>query len=344
MDYGKLALSKIEDLSQMMLSAKGKTTGFKFLLFLVTESTEFNGIYNSSTVVFKSVNAPLFLDVFFCLESAVEGVCNCKIHLNNAVLDSKIIETDAGKNQYQLSFVGNGDLNGECSLKISFDFGDIINRKISGLNMRLFGNIENINEKSKLIVSEEGSFVKLAYNDRDFVYYCIILNNKILTMSKFFKRGDFSFCACRHLGDDNKYDIIYFFVDESKLFMQVIPYHSDFLPYRLLLDENVTAIDCVKTESPRGCMLYYLKGGKVICRPVEKDILQNKILADCGIEALTAPLCINISAMQGENEGFGFVLNEKKDKNSLYLHIGKFYSTPYDTVNAQITATVEDLL
>lgn len=345
MDYGKLAYTKLEDLNRKISEKTDENGSYNILLYDYEDTVSFTGNFKSSAVIFNCVKeTALAVDISIVISSTADLTSKCSINLNNALLDTKVINIITGTRQYNFSFLCSGLTKGENNLNFCITCLDTITRQKKGLYIKLSGEgIENITTDSKIVISEEGGYTIASYNDRDYIYYQMVDGSyKFILSSKYLKRGDYSFCSSLYYSGGIKCDVIYFFIDEGKLYMNVRPYDSDFVTYRMLIDENVSSISCVKSEKPYGCMLFYIKSGTVYCRPVLKDSVLNKILPLKEQKIIFSPGAKNVTAVNGFENGCAFILNENSGKNTMYMHIGTAESAPADTINASVNITIED--
>jgi hypothetical protein len=327
------AVAKIEELQRLVSAKKANTQNT--LLFNIPLSEQFTGSFALYENFEAESGGDVSADFTFDMENPTACECTVIAYLNDCEIESRIIAAGSGKGQYAASFLFCAEV-GKHQIKFEIISGSASAITLKGVCIKLFGSIKSAAGNVKLITRQESGIPCAAYNDEKYVYYCIINGENLITARRFLYRGDYTFCVCRHEGED--YDAIYFYTDQGKLFMRVIPCTSQFDSYAIILDEGVTSVSAEESASPCGCVLYYLKGGNVygiIARKEENGL----ILPGSGGVVANSPLASRVSAVSGL-DCCGFVLTEKNGSNSLYLHKGQ-YCQAGETINAQIEAYLE---
>lgn len=341
MDYGKLALTKIEDIQYYIQNLKSNNKINTLQIEPNINETFIN--YYSYSDNFKALSQDFVtIDITFIIDNPTSAECLIKAYLNTAEIDSKNIVIGSGIGQYLIRFMAKTQEE-DNNIKFEINFTDNISRTIKNLSLRISGNIQSATNSNKIVVSKENTYTKVAYNDKDFIYYCYLFGENLQLSKRFFYRGDYTFSACKHNTENYEYDIIFYYLDEGKLFMHVIPYYSVFESYKILIDENVTSVCSAVCENPCGCILYYLKGGNVYYLVAEKNQNDGLVLPSKSKIATSSMTANKVFAVKGQNV-CGFILNEKNSNNTMYLYKGNFYNAEKDTVNANILAYIEDLL
>lgn len=343
MDYGKTAYYRTEELSRMINGGKKDEVLYGAVIGTFEGSESFSGNYKREGIRFCcKKGVPLEINISLTLSSAAAAACGLKLILNGAFLDTRQLNITQGTRQYAYNFTCINSEKGENSLFFQITNPDNAALTLAQSEVKISGaDISEVTGEARLAVSREGGFEFVAHNSGDYVYYDFIAGQDLYTSEKNIKRGDFSFCSCLYKSGTLKSDIIYFYTDEGKLFMDVRPYDSDFERYRMLIDENAAGICCVETLSPCGCMLFYIKGGTVYCRPVQKDLCLNKILPCEPQKAAFSPGAKFLTGVQGVSKGYAFILSSSSGTNTMYMHDGGAKEESGGTVNASAVIFTE---
>jgi hypothetical protein len=329
------AVAKIEELQRLAAVSAKKANAQNTLLFNIPLSEQFTGSFALYENFEANGGGEVSADFTFDIENPTACEFTVSAYLNDCEIESKIIAAGGGKGQYAASFLFYAEA-GKHQIKFTLISGGASASTLKGACIKLFGNIKSATGNVKLITRKESGIPCAAYNDEKYVYYSTINGENLITARRYLYRGDYTFCVCRH--EDEGYDALYFYTEEGKLFMQVIPCTSGFEPYGILIDEGVTSVSAEESVSPCGCVLYYLKGGNVYGIIARKE--ENGLILPCsgGIVA-NSPLASKVSAVSGL-DCCGFILTERNGLNSLYLHKGQ-YCEADETINAQIEAYLE---
>jgi len=333
MDYGKLALLKIEDLERLIRGGAKSAGGIKMAVFELKGEGD-AAAFSSNEEAFVSGEGTLCAELSFFSESE----CSCIVFLfiDGVLFDAK--ETALG-GSCSLSFWGELP-RGRHSFKVTFK---ALSGQLSGIKnlaAKLWGDVAYAEYEGKLEAFEHAGFVRAAYCDSEKVRLAAHAGGDFLTTDVFVKRGDFSFCPLVHPGGQG-YDFLYFFCDEGKLYMQALPLYSSFESYRQVIDDGVTKISCAASSSPAGAMLYYLKGGSMHIRHIALEGGQVRVSAP--FASLFLPKAYQVSAVRGLDKGIGFAAAQKGTGGSLFLSRCGFEALPGEAIRAGVTCRIEGL-
>jgi hypothetical protein len=333
MDYGKLALLKIEDMERLLRDGAKRDGGLRMIVFELRGEGD-AASFSSHEETFVSGEGSLCAELSFFSESS----CRCSISLliGGVPFDAKEVELGGG---CAVSFSGEVP-KGRHSLKVAFEAlsGQLLG--IKNLFAKLWGDVAYAEYEGKLEAFEHGGFVRAAYCDSEKVRLAVYYGGDFLITDVFQKRGDFSFCPITH-PDGQSYDLLYFFCDEGKLYMHVLPVHSAFSQYRQLIDEESSRISCAASKSPCGALLYYLKGGSVHIRHIALEGGKVKVSAPFAVVPL--PKAYQVSAVKGLEKGIGFAVAERGANGRMYLSRCGFEALPDEAVRASVRCFIEGL-
>lgn len=334
MDFREAA-AKIEDLQRLVLSQK-KQAEQNTLVYNIPLSKVFTDSFDIFQDFSCIKSGKVAVDFIFEIDNPEAQMCNVAIYIDGDEADCRETDTAAGKGQYSVSFALNIEA-GSHNIMLKINYSGGASRVVKGVCIKLCGSIKSNGESSKILVCKEDTFTCAAYNDKNNVYYCVVENQNLQPARIFKLRGDYTFCQCKH-GSGGAYDAVYFYTDEGKLFMLAIPCYSAFATYRILLDEGVTSV-AAAAHLDEGCTLYYLKGGNVYMITVNKEgglLVPSR--RGTAASSVTAKKVTPVCDIEG---GSAFVLTNKSGDNTFYLFSGS-YSGGGDSVNAQITANIEE--
>lgn len=333
MDYGKLALLKIEDIERLLRGRAKSDGGIKMIAFEL-KGTLSSGEFVSEEAAFVSGEGRINAELSFFSQSP--AACSVSLLIDGVPFDEKKVQASG---QCVVSFFGDIPSGKHFLRAVLKPLGGSLNGT-AGAAVRLWGEVSFAEYEGKLAAFEYGGLVRAACCDSESVRLYVYFEGELLPTNVFERRGDFCYCPLAHPSGPG-YDLLYFFCDEGKLCMHAIAVYSGFSDYREMIDEGVTKVACAASDNPKGALLYYLKGGSVFIRHASLE--GGRVRISAPFERVPLPKADRISAVRGLLKGAGFAATEKGGKNSLYLSDCGLGSLTQDTVCAVFWCGMEGL-
>ncbi len=336
-----MLLSKIEDLNRMVSGMRQGEKGGTIACDAFTEKTFTAELEFTPLQFVINSGGALCVDLIFSLKSASNFNITIKIYLSGAQFDIKSYPVEGGTLTLHHNCFSAYAEKGQYVLGVSISADGGGEKQIVNCQAKLQGDVGYVSGKFKLVAFED-TYLKFAYSDSDYIYQKAISGEEMFLMRRVKNRGDFTYGTLMHFQQGN-YDTVFACCDEGKLYITILPYHSDIVGGTTLIAENVTCVTSAKSFNPNGCAVYYLSGGYVYFMLLQKDDVSGEIIVSLNIKLEYCPLATAVTAVSGMGGGWGYILSEKPRKNTLKLFDGNFFQSGNETASAQIAAQIEDL-
>lgn len=336
-----MLLTKIEDLNRMISGMRQGEKGGAVAFEIAKERT-FASEINFEPIPFVMLSGGILcVDLIFSLQSQSAFNMTVTVFLSGARFDSKSYEVGGGTLTLHHNCFSAYAAKGEYSLGVSVSADGGGDKRILNCQAKLQGDVGYISGRFKLVTFED-EYLKFAYSDKDYIYLKAIDGDRMLLMRRVKNRGDFTYNTLMHQ-QQGDYDTVFACCDEGKLYITILPYHSDIEGGTALICENVTCVTSAKSFNPNGCVIYYLKDGYVYFMLLQKDDISGEIIISLNIRLEYCPLATAVTAVSGMGGGWAYILSEKPRRNTLKLFIGNFFQSGKDTASALVAARIEDL-
>lgn len=330
MDYGKLAYLKAEDLQRQLsdYGAKYSAGAARQTLVFDGGNESFIGSYQSAPMLlsFKGTGT-LEAGISFNL-SGGSAAADIELYIDGILAESKKLQISSSVQSYYVCFICENLPQGENELHFKLSTYDSAQRSLSNLTAVLAGSgISGLKGGTNISVLEEGSTLKVMFGDGRTVRLYEVFSDGMTENMWFAEHGDYFVCAfIYYSGGVKMYDILYFFIDQGKLYMTAIPVYSTFSKYTVPVEGDVTCGDAVSVLAG-GAALCYAKGKTLYFLLASKDEVTGKIfLHGAGSSALPAGVPARVKAVKNMDKGFAFAATDKKSKNTVLMYDGRMLS------------------